>query len=139
MSLCSLGTSLGEQIVKNGLQLEQQSEGYMGSWKGILMIVHLRDESRVTKASGPFDMFDVADNTKPRRLIMPRATSQGVLASGRADISVVEWHEWEDRSLPSSTLAVKRRPRRFVFITGTLFVSLCVRPKLSIWHSLDLL
>lgn len=57
-------------------QFEQQSEGYMNSWKGTLIIIYLGNVSSFTKASRPLEMFDVADNTKPRRLIMPRATSR---------------------------------------------------------------
>lgn len=32
MPQCSLGASLGEQVIKNGLQLGQRCEGYMNSW-----------------------------------------------------------------------------------------------------------
>lgn len=88
---CHLGTSLGEQINKNGLQIGHYCDGYMVIWEGVLVIVQLRNVSRFTKASGSLGMLDVGDNTKPRRLNMPRAASQGALASGRAEISVLEW------------------------------------------------
>lgn len=84
MLQCSLGASLGEQTIKKEHQLGEPCEGYMGRWKDILVIVRLRDVLRFTKASRPLEMFDVADNTKPRRLNMPRAANQGGLRFGPA-------------------------------------------------------
>lgn len=127
MSQWSLGASLGEQIIENELQLGQNEQGYMAIQKGILVIVQLRNVSRFTKASGSLGMLDVADNTKPRRLNMPRAASQGALASGRTERDLGA--RVGGRSLPSSTSERQTTTTTFCFLTATVSASVGVWPK----------
>lgn len=128
ISLCILGDNIGHETpcesTSEARAMQQRYGWLVGGCH------HCRDSlCWFTKASSaPFNMVDVADNTKPRRLTLPRATSQGSPRFGPAR-DLAAWMAC--RSLPSSTLDRPPTPETFPFFRATVCASLSSAPRLT--------